>query len=90
VVDAILQTPVTSLPAVLGVDLGFEGYAVARVMKVLPADRQEAAEAALAPQLAQAWGAAEAAAYYEILKKRFKVEIKPAAKVPAAAATPAS
>jgi peptidyl-prolyl cis-trans isomerase D len=90
VVDAILQTPATSLPAVLGVDLGFEGYAVARVMKVLPADRQEAAEAALAPQLAQAWGAAEAAAYYEILKKRFKVEIKPAAKVPAAAAIPAS
>lgn len=83
VVDAILQTPVVALPAALGVDLGDEGYVVARVTKVLPAEGAEAAVAAIAPQLAQAWGAAEAAAYYETLKKRLKVEIKPAGKAPA-------
>lgn len=90
VVDAILQTPTRSLPAAFGVDLGAGGYAVVRVMSVLPAERIEAAEAAIAPQLAQAWGAAEAAAYYETLKRRFKAEIKPAAKPAASAVAPAS
>jgi peptidyl-prolyl cis-trans isomerase D len=90
VVDAILQMPATSLPAPVGIDLGDEGYVVARVMKVLPAERAQDAEAAIAPQLSQAWGAAEAAAYYEMLKRRFKAEVKPAAKLPAASGAPAS
>lgn len=87
VVDAILQAPASNLPAVVGVDLGAEGYVVARVMEVLPREAADQADAIVAPQFTQAWAAAESQAYFETLKKRTKVEIKPLAKT-AAAATP--
>lgn len=87
VVDAILQAPASKLPAVVGVDLGAEGYVVARVMEVLPREAADQADAIVAPQFTQAWAAAESQAYFETLKKRTKVEIKPLAKT-AAAATP--
>ena len=46
------------------------------VAEVLPREGAEAVDALIAPQLAQAWGAAESQAYYEALKRRFKVEIR--------------
>jgi peptidyl-prolyl cis-trans isomerase D len=87
VVDAILQAPAGKLPAVVGADLGAEGYVVARVMEVLPREAADQADAIVAPQFTQAWAAAESQAYFETLKKRTKVEVKPLAKT-AAAATP--
>ena len=76
VVDAVLAAPADKLPAALGVDLGRQGYAVVRVIKVVPREGAEAIDALIAPQLAQAWGAAESEAYYQALKRRFKVEIR--------------
>jgi peptidyl-prolyl cis-trans isomerase D len=76
VVDAVLAASADKLPAALGVDLGRQGYVVVRVLKVLPREGAEAVDALIAPQLAQAWGAAESQAYYEALKRRFKVEIR--------------
>jgi peptidyl-prolyl cis-trans isomerase D len=85
VVDAVLQAAPDKLPAVLGVDLGPQGYAVVKVAKVLGRDAADPAGATLAPQVAQAWAAAETELYMEALKKRFKAEVKVAA--PAAAAS---
>lgn len=75
-VEAVLRADATKLPAFVGVDLGGEGYALARVAKVLPrsADAGETATQ-VRQQYEQAWGAAEALAYYEQLKTRFKGEI---------------
>jgi peptidyl-prolyl cis-trans isomerase D len=90
VLDAVLAAPADKLPAALGVDLGRQGYAVVRVTKVLPRDDAAQTDALVAPQLAQAWGAAESEAYYQSLKQRFKVELRlPAAKAeePAPAAS---
>jgi peptidyl-prolyl cis-trans isomerase D len=88
--DAVLSAPADKLPVALGVDLGRQGYVVVRVTKVLPRDDAAQTDAAVAPQLAQAWGAAESEAYYQSLKQRFKAELRlPAAKAeePAAAAS---
>jgi peptidyl-prolyl cis-trans isomerase D len=90
VLDAVLAVPSDKLPAALGVDLGRQGYVVVRVSKVLPRDDAAQTDAIVAPQLAQAWGAAESEAYYQSLKQRFKVELRlPAAKAeePSAAAS---
>jgi peptidyl-prolyl cis-trans isomerase D len=75
-IEAALRADPGKLPALVGVDLGAEGYAVVRVNKVLPRE-------AVAPQQAQqelqqynrAWGTAEAMGYYELLKSRFKTQI---------------
>lgn len=77
--QAILQADTSRLPVVAGVDLGDEGYIVARVTKVLPPDDAANALRELTPQYAQAWGNAEAAAYYEALKRRYGVTLKAAA-----------
>jgi peptidyl-prolyl cis-trans isomerase D len=76
VIEAALRADPAKLPALVGVDLGPEGYAVVKVNKLLPRDT-------VAPQQAQqeiaqftrAWGTAETLAYYELLKQRFKVQI---------------
>jgi peptidyl-prolyl cis-trans isomerase D len=75
--DAILRADTSALPAWLGVDLGAQGYAVARVNKVLPrnAPPAEVAEQERS-QMARWLAGAEWDAYYEVLKKRFKVQIK--------------
>ena len=83
VVDAVLQAPTDALPTTLGVDLGPEGYAVVRVLKTLEREVVAGQEAALAPQLASVWSAAESALYYEALKKQLKVSVKGAAASPA-------
>ena len=75
--DAVLKAPADKLPVVIGVDLGERGYAVAKVTKVLGRDPAVGDAARAQAQYAQAWGDAEAQAYYAALKTRFKVEIKP-------------
>lgn len=75
-VEAALRADPTALPALLGVDLGNEGYAVVKVNKVLP--RQQVAQDQARQEVEQytrAWTAAEAQAYYELLKDRYNVEI---------------
>ncbi len=75
-VEAVLRADPTKLPAFVGVDLGADGYAVARVDKVLPQAEQtadQAAESRLRYQ--QMWGLAEALGYYDALKARYKVQI---------------
>ncbi len=83
IVDAVLKAPTTTLPTYLGVDLGDQGYAVVKIGKVLGRDPVTADATRAQSQYAQAWGDAESQAYYNALKSRFKVEIKPGA-LPAA------
>ncbi|HEY0826401.1 MAG TPA: SurA N-terminal domain-containing protein [Ramlibacter sp.] len=75
-VEAALRADPASLPALMGVDLGPEGYAVVKVNKLLPrstvAPQQAQQEVS---QYTQSWGTAEALAYYEMLKNRFKAQI---------------
>jgi peptidyl-prolyl cis-trans isomerase D len=94
VLDAVLKAPTATLPAIVGVDLGEQGYAVAKIVKVLGRDPVTADAVRAQSQYAQAWGDAESQAYYAALKARFKVELKPdalrSADAPAAAASTAS
>ncbi len=89
-VDAILKAPTTTLPAFVGVDLGDQGYAVVKIAKVLGRDPVTADASRAQAQYAQAWGEAESQAYYNALKARFKVEIKPSALLAASATVAAS
>lgn len=77
--DAALRADAGKLPSLQGVDLGAQGYAVLRVMQVLPREVPPGGDEQLRKQVAQAWAAAEAEAYIAALKKRYKAEIKPAA-----------
>jgi peptidyl-prolyl cis-trans isomerase D len=76
-VEAVLRADPTALPAFVGVDLGPAGYAVARVVKVLPPDAA-AADAQVQQarqQYNRSWATAENMAYYKLLQSRFKAEI---------------
>ncbi|HMO49112.1 MAG TPA: SurA N-terminal domain-containing protein [Rubrivivax sp.] len=84
-VGAVLGADAAKLPAPVGVDLGAQGYVVAKVMQVLPRDPAAAAEQVLQGQYAQAVASAEMQAYYEALKSRYKTEVKPGAAAPAPA-----
>ena len=77
--DAALRADASKLPALEAVDLGPQGFAVLRVMQVLPREVPPGGDEPLREQVAQAWAAAEAEAYIAALKKRYKAEIKPAA-----------
>ena len=85
VLDTVLGANTDTLPAWTGVDLGAQGYAVAKVNRVVP---PEAPDPQLAQQrqqqYAQWWSTAEGLAYYETLKQRFKVQIKAPRPAPAA------
>ncbi|GAA6119567.1 SurA N-terminal domain-containing protein [Acidovorax sp. FG27] len=77
-VDAVLHAPVDALPSWSGVDLGALGYAVVKLNRVLDRPSVDAAAAQQQhQQFQQSWGSAEALAYYEFLKQRFEVHIKP-------------
>ena len=77
VVIAALHSPVDKLPAWEGVDLGPQGYAVLKVNRIVEREASDDAQARMErQQYTQAWGTAEALAYYELLKQRFKVQIK--------------
>ena len=75
-IESALRVDTASLPAFSGVDLGPQGYAVVKVNKSLPrtgvTDESTKQDRA---QYAQAWSGAEIAAYYDLLKERFKVKM---------------
>jgi peptidyl-prolyl cis-trans isomerase D len=75
IVDAVLRASPKSLPAFVGVDLGREGYVVAKVLKVVGRDPVVADPVRSREQYAGAWGDAETRAYYASLKTRLKVQI---------------
>jgi peptidyl-prolyl cis-trans isomerase D len=75
-IEAALRADPAKLPALVGVDLGPEGYAVVKVNKLLP--RETVAPEQAQQELTQynrAWATAEAMAYYETLKARFKTQV---------------
>jgi peptidyl-prolyl cis-trans isomerase D len=76
VVDAVMKADASKLPAFLGVDLGDQGYAVARLNKVEAPDPGSDEIKQLQPRYAQAWADAETQAYMDALKRRYKAEIK--------------
>jgi len=86
VVEAALRADTATLPVFTGVDLGTQGYAIVKVTKVLPRDPALEATAKQARlQYAQLWTSAESLAFYNVLKERFKTEMKVAKPVRAAA-----
>ena len=86
-VDAILKAPVATLPAFVGVSLGDQGYAVAKIIRTAGRDPVVADPAKAVSQYAQVWADAEGQAYYASLKARFKVSVSPAATAPREAAS---
>ena len=76
VVDAVLTAKTDTLPAWTGVDLGLDGYVVAKVNRIVPSTPTEAEAAQRHQQYEQMLASAEASAYYEWLKTRYKVQIK--------------
>ena len=77
VVEAALKMDASSLPVFSGVDLGAQGFALVKLVKVLPRDpAPEASSKQERSQYAQWWTSAESLAYYNSLKERFKTEIK--------------
>ena len=77
VVDAVLGANTATLPAWVGVDLGAQGYAVAKVNRLVPRETpNEQIALQERQQYLQWWSNAEGLAYYELLKDRFKVQIK--------------
>ncbi len=85
--DPLMGANASKLPAVLGMDLPGQGFVVMRVTQVLPREAMPGGDEPLRVQYTQAWAAAEADAYVSALKKRYKVEIKSAANLPAEAAS---
>jgi len=83
-VDAALRADPSAMPALVGVDLGAQGYAVVRVNKLVPREEPNAQQQAQSrEQFARLLGNAEAEAYLAHLRSQFKVEIlvnKPKAK----------
>ena len=79
VVDAALRASPDNLPSWVSADLGSQGTAVVKVLRIIPREGVDAQQAAQQrQQLQQWWSTAEGFAYYEMLKERFKVQIKPA------------
>lgn len=76
-VEAALRTDPATLPAFTGVDLGTQGYAIVKVNKVVPRT-PPAAELAKqeVQQYTRAWASVENTAYVNMLKDRFKTQIK--------------
>jgi peptidyl-prolyl cis-trans isomerase D len=77
VLDKVMHADTAILPAWVGVDLGNQGYTLVRVSKVLeraaPKDEQAKQERG---QYGQWVASAESQAYYELLKNRYKAQIK--------------
>lgn len=77
IVSAALSADLGTAPALVGVDLGAQGYAIVKVLKVLPRQAPVAAQAQQdQTQYTQWWASAESLAYYNILRDRFKANIK--------------
>lgn len=89
VVEAALRADLAKGPAVSGVDLGEQGYVALRVLKRETREANDPDNARAKPYVAGALADAETAAYYESLKRRFKVQVH-ADQIPGAAADAAS
>ena len=77
IVSAALSADLSTAPALVGVDLGAQGYAIVKVLKVLPRPTPVAAQVQQDQnQYTQWWTSAESLAYYNILRDRFKATIK--------------
>lgn len=74
VVEAALRADASRLPAWVGVSTGDEGYTLVKVVKVLGRDPVLGDAVRARAQYAQAWGGAEAQAYYAALKTRYKAQ----------------
>ena len=84
IVDAALRADATALPVLAGIDLGAQGYAIVKVVKLLPREKSlEATAKQEQSQYGKWWTSAENLAYYGTLKERFKTEIKVARPVAA-------
>jgi len=75
VVDAVLRADPNQLPAMSGVDLGAQGFAIVRVVKVLPPEENKELMKQAQQQFTQLWGSAETQAYLAELKSMMKGEI---------------
>jgi len=76
VIETALRADAAVLPAFAGVDLGEQGYAVVKVVKVLPREAPREDVAKLQRQQYAQWlASAENLAYYDLLKDRFKAQI---------------
>ena len=77
VLDAALRSDVASLPTVFGIDLENQGYALVKVLSVVTrAPPDDSAAKQERAQYVQGWSGAENLAYYNLLKAKFKAEIK--------------
>ena len=85
VIEAVLRADLSKGPAVIGVDLGNDGFMVARVVKRVDRDAKDPDNERAKSYVAQTVTAAESAAYYEALKRRYKVKLEKAAGVAEAA-----
>ena len=75
VVDAALRASPERMPVHAGVDLGDDGYAIVKVVKIGGADPAVAGDAGkVREQYGQLWAQAESEAYYRALKERFNVK----------------
>ena len=75
-VEAVLRADPTKLPKLIGVNLGAEGFVVARVDKVMPhhgGSKEESAQNLL--RYEQMWALAETVGYYDTLKAKYKAKI---------------
>jgi peptidyl-prolyl cis-trans isomerase D len=92
VLEATLKAPADKLPHAFSVSLGDRGTVVVKLTQVLAREPIPGGDAMLGQQYAQAWGQAESMAYFDALKARYKVEIKPNATgaAPAAGAAAAA
>jgi peptidyl-prolyl cis-trans isomerase D len=75
----VLKAPAATLPVFVGVDLGEQGYVVAKITKLWGRDPSVSDPAQAKAQYARIWGDAVAQAYYAGLKSRYKVTINNAA-----------
>jgi peptidyl-prolyl cis-trans isomerase D len=74
--EAVLRVDPASLPSWVGVDLGAQGYGVARIIRLVARDASSAQQVAQSrQQLTQLWSQAETQAYLNHLKQQFKVEL---------------
>lgn len=75
-IDAVLRSDPSHLPALLSVDLGQQGYAIVRVNKLVPRDALSATEQEQSrQQFARLLGNAEANAYLAHLRAQYKAQI---------------
>ena len=81
VVEAALSADPAQLPLLLGVDRSAQGYTVLKVNKRVPRDAPANASAEQR-QVLQGMAAAQAMAYYDLLKAQADVRIKPTAGTP--------